>query len=172
MSIALADALEDVELEEGRTYRCEVHGRQIEVRVLANPMSSASLRTADIMLDSNDVRARLEDIRNLKDGWLDGKGVAPSHMGLDWFSKAFDANYPAGLPRPFIYPTAEGGIQVEWSLSEHELSLEVDLAHHTGAWHRLHLRTKQDETRIINLDVVAEWKRLVNEMGQLVREPV
>lgn len=165
MSIALADALEDVELEEGRTYRCEVHGRQVEVRVLANPMSSANLRNAGMMLDSNDVHARLEDIRNLKDGWLDGKGVAPSRLGLDWFTKTFDANYPPELPQPFIYPTAEGGLQIEWSLGEHELSLEIDLANHIGAWHRLHLGTQQDDTRNINFEVDAEWRRLADEIA-------
>ncbi len=171
MSVALADALENVELEEGRTYRCEVHGRKIEVRVLTNPPSSGGLLTEGVMLDSNDVRARLEELQNLKDGWLDGQGVAPSRMGLDWFAKTIGANYPADLPRPFIYPTAEGGLQLEWSLGEHELSLEVDLANHSGTWHRLQLPTQQDETRNINLDVVAEWKWLVDEIGPLVREP-
>ena len=51
MSIALADALEDVELEEGRTYLCEVHGRQVEVRVLTEPRFSEGLSAEDIMLD-------------------------------------------------------------------------------------------------------------------------
>jgi hypothetical protein len=94
MSIALADALENVELEEGRTYRCEVHGRQVEVRVLTNPPTSTGLLAEDAMLDSNDARSRLEDIRILKDGWLDGKGVEPSRMGLDWFAKTFGATIP------------------------------------------------------------------------------
>jgi hypothetical protein len=34
MTIALADALAQVELEVGRIYRCEVKGRKVEVRVL------------------------------------------------------------------------------------------------------------------------------------------
>ena len=50
MSIALADALEDVELVEGRTYHCQVHGRQIEVRVLTKSPSSG-LSEDDVMLD-------------------------------------------------------------------------------------------------------------------------
>lgn len=170
MGVALADALENVELEEGRTYRCEVHGRKIEVRVLTNPPSSEGLLAEGVMLDSNDVHARIEELQNLKDGWLDGEGVAPSRMGLNWFANSFGANYPDDLPRPFIYPTSEGGLQLEWSLGEHELSLEVDLANHTGAWHRLQLPTQQDETRNINLEVDAEWKRLVDEIDQLAGE--
>lgn len=41
MSISLADALEQVELEPGRTYECEVRGQQVELRVLAKPTSTA-----------------------------------------------------------------------------------------------------------------------------------
>jgi hypothetical protein len=51
MSIALADALEDVELVEGQTHHCQVHGRQVEVRVLAKPQASAGLSEDDVMLD-------------------------------------------------------------------------------------------------------------------------
>ncbi len=61
MSISLADALEDVELEAGRTYCCEVRGRQVELRVLpVSPVVSnkmippaivGGLREEDIRLD-------------------------------------------------------------------------------------------------------------------------
>ena len=37
MSISLADALEKVELEPGRTYECEVRGRHVELRVFDEP---------------------------------------------------------------------------------------------------------------------------------------
>ena len=35
MSVPLGDALQNVELKIGRTYRCEVNGRWVELRVLA-----------------------------------------------------------------------------------------------------------------------------------------
>ncbi|MEK6261885.1 MAG: hypothetical protein AABP62_25075 [Planctomycetota bacterium] len=164
-------------------YVAESHGVVMALAILAagilanlivpaNRMSAAGLQASDIKLDLNDVRARLEEIRHLRDGWMDGKGVAPSNAGVNWFTKTFEAHYSVDLPQPFIYPTVEGGLQLEWSLGEHELSLEVDLTHHTGDWHRLHLRTQQDDTRTINLGVDAEWKRLVDEIGQLAKELV
>lgn len=57
MSISLVDALEDVELEVGQTYRCEVRGQQIELRVLTAPLAehrdvSTSLSDSDVMLDA------------------------------------------------------------------------------------------------------------------------
>lgn len=44
-------ALEDVELEVGRTYQCELRGHQIEVRVLSKPETSSCLSAEDVMLD-------------------------------------------------------------------------------------------------------------------------
>ena len=57
MSISIVDALEDVELEAGQTYRCEVRGQQIELRVLTGPPAehrdvSNSLSDSDVMHDA------------------------------------------------------------------------------------------------------------------------
>ena len=54
--------------------------------------------------------SRLNELRTLEDGWLDGKGVAPSSTGLDWLEQRFVSNYSEELPSPFLYPTAEGGV--------------------------------------------------------------
>jgi hypothetical protein len=54
MSMPLADALAQVDLEAGRVYRCEVKGRKVEVRVLQDTptsMSPTPLVESDIMLD-------------------------------------------------------------------------------------------------------------------------
>ena len=61
MSISLVDALEDVELEAGRTYRCAVRGRRVELRVLPEPTDeraavgqsavTGGVRDEDIRLD-------------------------------------------------------------------------------------------------------------------------
>ncbi len=119
------------------------------------------------VLDTNDVPARIEELKNLKDGWLDGKGSTLSSEGLDWFAKIFEANYPDELPLPFVYPTAEGGIQVEWSLGGHELSLEIDFARHSGEWHRLKIQNQQEDNRSLNLEDDGDWKWLANEIRQL-----
>ena len=53
MTVPLAEALQQVELEPGRTYRCQVRGHWVELRVLgpnAEPEAPA-IPEADIMLD-------------------------------------------------------------------------------------------------------------------------
>lgn len=54
MSITLTEALGQVDLEPGRTYRCRVNGRTIEVRVveeIPSALMPAPLDESDIMLD-------------------------------------------------------------------------------------------------------------------------
>jgi hypothetical protein len=54
MSIPLVEALQAVDLEAGKTYRCQVKGHWVEVRVLPTvppELLPAPLDEADIMLD-------------------------------------------------------------------------------------------------------------------------
>ncbi len=65
MSISLVDALEDVELEVGRTYHCEVRGRQVELRVLPVPPAIRSVASGSTEIGG----LSEEDIR--LDPWCD-----------------------------------------------------------------------------------------------------
>lgn len=115
-------------------------------------------------LDPLDVPSRLDALRLLRDGWLDGVGVAPSASGLDWFAAAFKESYPDDLPLPYIYPVAEGGIQLEWSIRPREISLEVLFSDHSAAWHSLDLETDEEELRSLNLDEPSAWNWLTGRL--------
>lgn len=118
-------------------------------------------------LDPLDVTSRLDALRTLRDGWLDGKGVAPGASGLDWFATAFNESYPDDLPSPYIYPVAEGGIQLEWSIRPHEISLEIHFSDHSAAWHSLDLETDEEEHRPLNLDDSGDWNWLAGRLRAL-----
>lgn len=111
--------------------------------------------------------ARLEELRGLQDGWLDGKGTAPPDEGLDWLADAFGRHFPDDLPLPFLYPTAEGGIQAEWSPKPHEITIEIDLASHKGEWHGLNMDTDVEESRDLNLDDPSDWAWIVAKVKEL-----
>ena len=51
-------------------------------------------------LDPLDVRVRIDELKLLRNGWLDGKGHALSHTGLDTLAAAFDRHFPVDLPLP------------------------------------------------------------------------
>ena len=120
------------------------------------------------LLDPLDIPARLDEFRDMKDGWLEGKGVAPGLEGLDWLAAGFDRHFPDDLPLPYLYPTPEGGVQAEWSISENEISLEVDLVTHHGAWHRLKVNNQADDVQELNLDDDNGWAWIVAEIRNMV----
>ena len=119
------------------------------------------------------IRARLDELRQLTAGWADGMqaaadwgsgyGKAPSPAGLDWLAAGFHRHYPDYAPLPCLYPTPEGGVQAEWSLGPQDISLEVNLATGQAWWHRLDLSTDNDAERDLTLDA-AGWQWLVGEL--------
>lgn len=116
------------------------------------------------ILESNDVLARLDELRVLQDGWLDGSGVAPSALGLAWFSQEFEARYPRDAALPYVYPTAEGGLQLEWGLPAGEVSLEINLLTKQAEWHRLNLSSSEEATFVLDLGDAGAWERLAEEL--------
>lgn len=69
--------------------------------------------------------SRITDLAAEADGWLDGDGKAPASAALD-AARGFVAALPADSPRPYIYPTPEGGVRVEWNDSPVEQTFAPD----------------------------------------------
>ena len=109
-----------------------------------------------------DISAQIYDLRQLKDGWLEGQGKAHSKEGLDWLSQAFDKHYSGDLPLPYLYPTEPGGVQAEWSLGRNEITLEIDLAEHSGYFHALHMEDDTEKTLRLDLGSETCWIALKN----------
>lgn len=122
-------------------------------------------------LDPLDIETRLEELAQLRDGWLDGKGVAPDRAALVRLAQAFDEQYEPDLPLPYLYPTAEGGVQAEWTLGQWEASLEITLPGLSAQFQALHLAT--GETRDLELSLVDDdgtgWTALNTALAALQR---
>jgi hypothetical protein len=119
-------------------------------------------------LVTNDVSARIDELRGLKPGWLDRAGDAPSPAFLDWLNGKFESCYPDAVPLPYLYPTAEGGVQAEWSVGAHEISLEIDSGTHRGEWQALSLENDQETTKQLDLDDPASWTWVVGQIRMIV----
>lgn len=137
-------------------------GTVAEIR--QNPLRRVESGEQGRMLDPLDIPARLDELRTLKDGWLDGKGLAPSAAGLDWLAAAFEQHYPDDLALPRLFPTAEGGIQAEWSVETWEISLEIDIQRRIAEWHSLDVQSGADAERPLNLDCSEDWQWLAGEI--------
>lgn len=122
------------------------------------------------ILDPLDVRVRIEELKPLREGWLDGKGVPPSREGLDWLADAFDLNYPEDLPLPYLFPTSSGKMLAEWSLKPWSPTVEIDLATKQGLWHSLNLDTDVESSKVLNLSHSEDWKQLADEIRAMIGE--
>ena len=111
--------------------------------------------------------AQLDELRRLRDGWLDGDGIAPSGAGLDWLSERLTQRYPPAAPVPYIYPTPDGGIPAEWTLGRREISLCIDLSTPAAAWFSVDLNTDAVSERALSLDDAAAWAWLGSELRRI-----
>lgn len=122
-----------------------------------------------VIIESNDPLARVDELRQLKAGWLDGIGSVPTKAEFDWLESFFSDQYPAALPAPYIYPTEEGGILLEWRTANQDMSLEIDLQHHVGDLHCFNTQTMQEMTEILALDDTGHLSRLIDLVSKAAR---
>ena len=119
-------------------------------------------------LDPLDVRARLAEFHALRDGWLDGKeGRAPSDAGLNWLAQQFEWYYPDDLMLPWLFPTAEGGVQAEWRADDQEITLDIDLTAQSGEWHQLDPGSGNETFDNIDLSSAGGWSELARRLHEL-----
>ena len=121
-------------------------------------------------LDPLDIAARIDELRLLTNGWLDGRGSVPERGELDWVQNLFEGNFPDHLQLPHLYPTPEGGIQAEWTIGTTEITLEIDPKDKSGDWHEYDIESGNDHSEALELADSGAIGWLVNRIGQLQRE--
>ena len=113
------------------------------------------------MNEVSDVKTRLDDLAKLSAGWLDGKSEPLDPAALHVLAQDFDTYFDPDLPLPYLYPTAEGGIQAEWTLRDWEVSLKIQLPARAAQYQALHLPTDQvDEQTLSLVQGQGEWIKL------------
>ena len=60
---------------------------------------------------------QLVEISALKDGWLDGEGIAVSESTLLAARREADAVATATNRIPYLYPREDGGVSIEWDVA-------------------------------------------------------
>ena len=119
------------------------------------------------LLDCGDIAARLDELRLLKDGWLDGEGKAVDATLLSFLEKDLDKYISDETPSPFLYPTIEGGVQIEWSLRGYEITLEVEPGYY-GYLHALHVETGREVERELNFSEASSWPEVTDIVNDIL----
>ncbi len=123
-------------------------------------------------LDAFDPIARLDEFRDMKDGWLEGYGKAPSQAGLDWLSDFFQNDYPDDLPNPSLAPTEDGGIEAEWFFHDEDVdaTLEIDLETHQAKWHYLILSTQESDYQELDASSASQLRGAFEKLYAWTKE--
>jgi hypothetical protein len=116
------------------------------------------------VLDPLDMGVRIDELKLLRPGWLDGKGLPPDRDALDWLAGELDRRYPDDIILPYLYPTIEGGVRAEWPIKPYELSLQIDLANRVGSWHSLNLDSDDEQSRKLDLNAETDWDWIFREL--------
>jgi hypothetical protein len=119
-----------------------------------------------------DVESRLYELRDLKDGWYDGKqGSQLSKDGIAWLAKSWRCFSRNDISAPCFFPTVEGNIQIEWSFDCVEVVLKIDLQKRSGHCFVMDLTTghevENDVEISFDFDNQQEWTKLFDEILRL-----
>lgn len=117
----LRDALADPP-EEGQQIRLEA-----SVEFSPDDAPVRLLGDVDVLaLGSLDwVEQRLDELRELEDGWLDGEGKKPDAAALDTARMVLDEIEAAQLEQPRLFPSADGGLTGEWQRGAKRVVAEI-----------------------------------------------
>ncbi len=105
-----------------------------------------------------DIEFNLHELKKLESGWFDGRGEAPKRDDVDWLLDAFRKHYGSDLDKPYIYPTIEGGVELEWARHPWEMSLTIDLRSRLADWHGLNMITDVEDMRRLSLEDADSWE--------------
>lgn len=127
-----------------------------------------SFSSADIMrkvvevkdvesLPNYELAKRFDTIVALEEGWNDGEGEPFTTDAMQSIAEKITAIYPDTLPLPYIYPTQDGNLLLEWETTDSP-SLEIDANRVEASY--CDLTTEEDGEETFKLDNDDAWKNL------------
>lgn len=159
-----------LEAFEGYENKALIEVKGVAILDRANSIKSFESFEQVTLLDPLDIEARLEVLSLLNNGWLNGKGKALDNAKAKLFSEYFYSFYNESLPLPYLYPTAEGGLQAEWFINDWDISLEIDLANLNADLHGLNLQSDEEKELSLLLTEQDSWKKLNQVLEGLNKE--
>ena len=144
--------------------------------VTLNPVTQVSpssfYATPLVKSVGGDVTSQIKLLEQLKDGWLDGYGKAPSKAGLAWLAEQLK-QHSCNKPLPYLYPIPDGGIQAEWSFGQYEVTLKINMETRRGQWYCMDMSTDIDDAgEYCDLDLQSSdsWTWFFRRISQLQEE--
>ena len=91
--------------------------------------------------------ARLRELADIQPGWMgNGEGKVPDKLAYTSFCLGLVAAVRDGvITPPYVYPTPEGGLSLEWHTMPWDPSCEANLENNTMYLHTVNHDTKEDD---------------------------
>ena len=74
------------------------------------------------------LKNQLKELSEMKDGWHDGEGLAPSSESIEMAERFLKAL----TSKIYLYPTLDGGVNIEWGCKD--LGVEVEVGSNGGEY--------------------------------------
>ena len=114
--------------------------------------------------DSNSharAKERLVELRRLKPGWMNGEGAAPSSVALNAVERALDSHFAGITESPRVFPTLEGGVQLELFLGRrYHIAVEIHADAKTGEIGVVDAKTATDRTLDFYPNNSSSWRKV------------
>jgi len=110
---------------------------------------------------------RLLELGRLKNGWYEGRGIAPNAIRLITLAQKLADSYPEHLPFPVISPKQDGNLLLEWD-ADGDPSLDIELASMLASFHAFGLNG-EDIERDFRLGASGEFESFLTFLSEQVR---
>ena len=107
----------------------------------------------------------IDDLADLKDGWLEGRGVAPDRSRLEFLSDRLVEVFPPGIDYPAVVPTEEGNVCLEWIMPAARVELEVNFAENHL---ELYATNIDAETFVEDTFSIEDWQGAFGKITELL----
>lgn len=114
------------------------------------------------------MKERIAELRALKPGWYEGEGDVPTAEGWDWLEDALAKQFPGEMRQPFIFPTIDGNVLLEWSSPKHDVELEIDTAKKRGQFWEWKKPAWDEVVRDYDLTTQQSWQEIVARVQFLI----
>lgn len=71
------------------------------------------------------IHSRLDEFASYVSGWMDGEGQEIAERTISRAAAIAEQLLNREVPRPRIYPTLEGGVQMEWTHERDQISVNI-----------------------------------------------
>ena len=151
----------------------EIRARSATWVVQAPPASGIVLATAAVSrlivvsgrIEVLDVASQIISFYDMRDGWMGNASKAPDILGVQWLAEGFVEGFDPLLPTPSVFPTQNGGVEMEWRKGGRSaiVTVSFDKSRTTVEWFSFYPEDDHDERDVekqLELDKIEGWRHL------------